>query len=76
MFKLKNSVYDWLKWITIVLIPVLGEAYVRLADVWNLPYAQQVNETALVITFVLGAILGISTFKYNKDKANIKGDDE
>lgn len=76
MFKLKNSVYDVLKWITIVLIPVLGEAYVRLADVWNLPYAQQVNETALVITFVLGAILGISTFKYNKDKANIKGDYE
>lgn len=68
---LNNTVYDWLKWIAIVVIPCLGEAYVRLADIWNLPYAQQINETALVVTFVLGALLGISTIGYNKNKTTI-----
>ncbi len=74
--KLPGKVYDILKWVAIVLIPVLGEAYMRLADVWGLPLAQEVNETALIATFVLGAILGISTFRYNKDKTQIEEDEE
>lgn len=64
---LSNRAYDIIKWIAIVVIPALGEAYVRLANVWNLPYGQQINETALVITFLLGALIGISTVQYNKN---------
>lgn len=64
---LSNRTYDVIKWIAIVVIPALGEAYVRLATVWNLPYGQQINETALVITFLLGALIGISTVQYNKN---------
>jgi len=63
---LNDKVYEILKWIALIVIPALGEAYVRLANVWNLPYGQQINETALVITFVLGALIGISTVQYNK----------
>lgn len=63
---LPNKVYEVLKWLAIVAIPAFGEAYVRLSTVWNLPYGQQVNETALIVTFVLGALLGISTIQYNK----------
>lgn len=64
---LSNRAYDIIKWIAIVVIPALGEAYVRLSNVWNLPYGQQINETALVITFLLGALIGISTVQYNKN---------
>lgn len=64
---LSNGAYDIIKWIAIVVIPALGEAYVRLSNVWNLPYGQQINETALVITFLLGALIGISTVQYNKN---------
>ncbi len=63
---LPNKLYEVLKWLAIVAIPAFGEAYVRLSAVWNLPYGQQVNETALIVTFVLGALLGISTIQYNK----------
>ncbi len=67
---LNNKLYEVLKWIALIVIPSLGEAYVRLANVWNLPYGQQVNETALVVTFLLGALIGISTVQYNKQVTN------
>lgn len=63
---LNDKLYEVLKWIALIVIPALGEAYVRLANVWNLPYGQQINETALVVTFLLGALIGISTVQYNK----------
>lgn len=63
---LPDKVYNVLKWLALIAIPVIGEAYVRLANVWGLPYGQQINETALIITFVLGALIGVSTVQYNK----------
>ena len=63
---LSDKAYEILKWLGLIAIPALGEAYVRLANVWNLPYGQQINETALVITFIIGALIGISTIQYNK----------
>lgn len=67
---LNDKLYEVLKWIALIVIPALGEAYVRLANVWNLPYGQQINETALVVTFLLGALIGISTVQYNKQVTN------
>lgn len=70
---LSDKVYEVLKWLALIAIPALGEAYVRLANVWNLPYGSQINETALIITFVLGVLIGISTVQYNKNiNAEIK----
>ena len=63
---LSDKLYEVLKWIALIVIPALGEAYVRLANVWGLPYGQQINETALIVTFLLGALIGISTVQYNK----------
>ena len=63
---LSDKAYEVLKWVTVIAIPALGEAYTRLANVWGLPFGTQIAETALVITFILGALLGISTIQYNK----------
>lgn len=71
---LSNKAYEVLKWLAIVAIPALGEAYTRLANVWNFPYGTQVAETALIVTFVLGALLGISTIQYNRAQAEVKAD--
>lgn len=65
---LPNKLYDVLKWLALIAIPAIGEAYLRLSNVWDLPYGQQVNETALIVTFVLGALIGISTVQYNKNE--------
>ena len=66
--KLNDSLYDILKWITIIVIPALATAYVGLAAVWGWPYADEVAKTSAVICTLLGALLGISTAQYNKDE--------
>ena len=67
MFKLNNSVYDILKWITMIVLPALATAYVGLASIWGWPFADEVAKTTAVICTLLGALLGISTAQYNKD---------
>lgn len=68
MFKLKDSVYDILKWVTLVCLPALGTAYVALAGVWGFPYAEEVSKTVMAVCTLCGALLGISTAEYNKTK--------
>ena len=65
---LPDKVYDILKWITMIVIPALATAYVGLAAVWGWPYADQIAKTAAVVCTLLGALLGISTAQYNKDR--------
>ena len=68
MFKLKDSVYDILQWVTLVCLPALGTAYVALAGVWGFPYAEEVSKTVMAVCTLFGALLGISTAEYNKTK--------
>jgi hypothetical protein len=66
--KLKNGAYDILKWVALICIPALATFYVALAGVWGWPYADEVSKTANAVCVLLGALLGISTAQYNKDK--------
>lgn len=64
--KLKNSVYDVLKWVVMICIPALATAYVGCAAVWGWPLAEQISKTANIVCVLLGALLGISTAEYRK----------
>lgn len=66
--KLSDKAYTILKWITLICIPALATFYVALSAVWGWPYADQVAKTATAVCTLLGALLGISTAEYNKDK--------
>lgn len=66
--KLPDGVYNILKWVVMIVLPALTTAYVGLANIWGFPYPQQIAETSAVICTLLGALLGISTANYYKDK--------
>lgn len=66
--KLPDKLYDILKWVTMIVLPALATAYVGLASIWGWPYADEVAKTTAVICTLLGALLGISTAQYNKEK--------
>lgn len=68
--KLPDKVYDVLKWIVMICIPALTTAYVGLSAVWGFPYAEEIAKTSAVVCTLLGALLGISTAQYNKDKTD------
>ena len=65
--RLPDSIYNILKWITMIVLPALATAYVGLSAIWGWPYADEIAKTTAVICTLLGALLGISTAQYNKD---------
>ena len=66
MFKMSNDTYDILKYIAQIVLPACGTLYGALAGIWGLPYGEQIVGTITAIDAFLGALLGISTMKYNK----------
>lgn len=65
---MSNKLYDFLKYLTIIVLPAIGALYAGLSQIWSLPYASEVPATITVICTFLGAILCISTAQYNKGK--------
>lgn len=67
---MSNKVYDILKWIAQILLPAIGTLYFALANIWNLPYPQEVVGTITAVDAFLGVVLGVSTAQYNKENQN------
>jgi hypothetical protein len=65
--KMSNSTYDLLKYIAQILIPALGTLYFALANIWGLPYGEQIVGTLSAIDTFLGVLLGISNSMYLSD---------
>ena len=64
--KFSNKVYDVLKWIAQYFLPALATLYFALAQIWHLPYGEEIVGTITAFDAFLGVILGISTHIYNK----------
>ena len=65
---LKNSVYDKLKWVAILLLPSLATLVAVIFKIWNLPYGNEIAQAITALATFLGAILGISSVQYKKGK--------
>ena len=63
---MSNKVYDILKFIAQIILPALGTLYFALAGLWNFPYAEAIVGTITAIDAFLGAVLQLSSIKYNK----------
>ena len=63
---LNNKVYDVLKFIAQVVLPAIATLYITVANIWGLPYGEQISGTIMAIDTFLGALLMISTNAYNK----------
>lgn len=66
--KMNDSTYDFLKWVAQILLPAFGTLYFALAQIWGLPYSEQVVGTITAVDAFLGALLGISTMRYRKEQ--------
>ena len=68
-FRMSNATYDVLKFIAQIVLPACGTLYFALATIWGLPYGEQIVGTITAVDAFLGAILGVSTKQYIKDKS-------
>ena len=66
--KLNDRTYDWLKWICCILLPAIGTFYVAMAGTWNLHYADEISKTTQALALFIGALIGISSAQYYKDR--------
>ena len=63
---MSNKVYDVLKFIAQIVLPAIGTLYFALAQIWNLPYGEEIVGTVTAIDVFLGAVLKISSDQYFK----------
>lgn len=61
---MSNKMYDILKYIAQIVLPAIGTLYFAIAQLWGLPYAEQIVGTIMAVDTFLGALLGISTARY------------
>lgn len=67
----KNSkLYDALKWVALVGLNALGVAYESLSQVWNLPFGDEVAKTCSILALLIGTLIGVSSYKYNKTEVD------
>ena len=64
--KMKNSVYDALKYIAQILIPAIATLYFSVSQIWGLPYGEQIVGTLTAVDAFLGVCLGISSDNYHR----------
>ena len=65
--KLPDKVYDVLKWVCLVVLPACSTFYGLLANIWNLPYAEQIPPTISGLGLFIGTLIGISQITINKE---------
>lgn len=65
-FMLNNKIYDVLKWVALIVLPALAILYGSLAEIWGLPFGEQIPETITALDLFLGVVLGISNVNYKK----------
>ena len=63
---LSNKVYDILKWVAIIVMPVLATLVKVVFTIWNLPFGTEIATTITAIATFIGALLMISNANYQK----------
>ena len=63
---MSNKAYDILKWIALIALPAIATLYFAIAQIWGLPYGEQIVGTITAVDAFLGTLLGISNYNYVK----------
>lgn len=65
-----NKVYNVLKYLALIVFNALGVFYKTIAEIWNLPYGNEVALTCSALALLVGTLIGISSYKFNNLEVN------
>ena len=66
--KMSNKTYDVLKYIAQIVLPAVATFYAGLSKIWTgIPYPVEIPGTIMLVDALMGALLKISSDKYNKE---------
>ena len=66
-FRLKDSVYNVLKWVCLIALPALAVFYFTIAKIWGLPFESEIPATINAVAVLIGALIGISQINISKE---------
>lgn len=71
-----NRIYDILKWVSLVALDAVGLFYQTIADIWSLPYGDNVLNTCVALSVLIGTLIGVSGLKYQAVMEESEADEE
>ena len=63
-----DKIYDVLKWVCIVCLPAVSTFIFAVGGIFGWQYTEQIVGVIAAVTTLLGALIGISTANYNKER--------
>lgn len=76
MYIKDEKMYKTLKVIAQIVLPALGTLYFSLAQIWGLPYGEEIVGTITAIDTFLGALLKVCSINYKKIEEERKDEDK
>ena len=64
--RLKDSVYDFLKWLCLIALPALATYVLQVGEIWEWAEYVRIAKTINCTAFLIGCLIGVSTVAYNK----------
>ena len=65
--RLSDRTYDILKWVQKIFV-LLATFYKAIANIWSLPFGDEISATCLALASFLLGILEIASATYNKEQ--------
>lgn len=66
--KMSNKTYDILKYIAQIVLPALATLWATLGKIWSWPLVTEISASIMAVDFFMGALLKISSDKYNQEQ--------
>lgn len=70
---LPSKLYDWLKWVCVILLPATATLVFSLSAIFHWEWGEIAVGVITAVDTFLGALIGVSTAQYNKNKENEDG---
>lgn len=67
-FTLPAKLYDFIKFLVLIVMPALTTLWLALANAWNLDYMTNIAVTLTAITAFLGSLVGVSSRNFNNNE--------
>ena len=66
--KLSNNVYDILKYVALIALPVIATLIGNLGEIWGMTNVTEIVATINALGVALGGLLQLSSIKYEKER--------
>jgi len=64
---MKDKLFDFLRFMAETGLTAIGVAYLGLSTIWHLPYGEEIKNTLIIVSTLLGVFVGVSRANYNKE---------